>query len=151
MLLGSQDTAADLPLLLSLGVTRVLNAAPRAVPNFFPETFAYKEVHLLDTPEQDLLCDIDSALDFIDNKEEEDDRDKAGVTLAHCNAGVSRSAALSAAYLMRSLGLRAEEAVARVRAVRPAARPNQGFLKGLKEYEERLNARGEGPGRVSSS
>ena len=52
LLVGSQDAAADLDLLLSLGVTRVLNAAAAAVPSHFGGRFEYRELGLLDEPGQ---------------------------------------------------------------------------------------------------
>jgi predicted protein tyrosine phosphatase len=61
----------------------------------------------------------------------------------HCVAGVSRSTTLVIAYLMRSEGLSAAAAVEAVRAVRPEARPNAGFLEQLLDWENTL-ARGGG-------
>jgi len=62
----------------------------------------------------------------------------AGAVLVHCYAGVSRSAALVAAHLMTRLGLSLTEAMARVRAARPEADPNPGFVAQLRRLEGRL-------------
>ncbi len=70
--LGSQDVAADLPLLRSLGVTRILNvaAAPGgAQHSLFPQEFAYKNVQLLDNLDQRI--DFDSILDWLDLEQEQ--------------------------------------------------------------------------------
>jgi Dual specificity phosphatase, catalytic domain len=57
--------------------------------------------------------------------------------LVHCAQGVSRSAALIAAYLLYSREARTlEEAMARIRAVRPEAEPNLGFVAGLRALEQ---------------
>ncbi|NWW94527.1 DUS12 phosphatase, partial [Rhynochetos jubatus] len=50
-------------------------------------------------------------------------------------AGVSRSVAVVTAYLMKTEGLRWEEAYAAVRAAKPEAEVNPGFQEQLKLYE----------------
>ncbi|EFJ44677.1 hypothetical protein VOLCADRAFT_82741 [Volvox carteri f. nagariensis] len=47
--------------------------------------------------------------------------------LVHCQAGVSRSPAVVAAWLMRSRGLSADEALRLLGSRRPAVDPNEGF------------------------
>ncbi|KAJ3113412.1 hypothetical protein HDU96_003422 [Phlyctochytrium bullatum] len=56
--------------------------------------------------------------------------------LFHCVAGVSRSAAACAAYLMASRKWTAEHALNVVRASRPEAAPNPSFLRQLKAFED---------------
>ncbi|BGP24976.1 tyrosine protein phosphatase yvh1 [Rhodotorula toruloides] len=55
--------------------------------------------------------------------------------LVHCQAGVSRSTTLLAAYLMRKLGLNVEQAVERIRSVRPQVEPSEFFLMQLELFE----------------
>ena len=166
LLLGSQDAAADLELLRSLGVTRVLNAAAGAVPSYFRDQMVYKvqrrkaeenrsgikkiigscymqELDLLDDPSQEI--DFDDTFDFIQGDDEGGSATAMATTLVHCNAGVSRAAAIAVAYLMRAAAneeeevvLTVEEATRRVREARPATRPNQGFVRQLEKYEEKL-------------
>jgi dual specificity phosphatase 12 len=50
-----------------------------------------------------------------------------GGVLVHCQAGVSRSAAVVVAHVMRTRGVDPDEALAIVRAAHPAADPNPGF------------------------
>ncbi len=53
--------------------------------------------------------------------------------LIHCHAGVSRSVTLLVYYMMRHRGYRTpEEALEKIREVRPYVRPNSGFLRKLK-------------------
>ncbi len=56
--------------------------------------------------------------------------------LVHCVAGISRSAALCAAYLIRYEAMTSDEAVQHVRVRRKGARPNAGFLTQLAEWHE---------------
>lgn len=55
--------------------------------------------------------------------------------LVHCQAGVSRSTTLVAAYLMSKLGLNVEQAVEKIRSVRPQVEPTQFFLLQLEMFE----------------
>uniref|UniRef100_A0AAV2MS55 Protein-tyrosine-phosphatase n=1 Tax=Knipowitschia caucasica TaxID=637954 RepID=A0AAV2MS55_KNICA len=59
-------------------------------------------------------------------------------TLVHCNAGVSRSAALCLVYLMKYHGVSLREAHAWIKKCRPMARPNSGFWSQLIHYESEL-------------
>ena len=69
--------------------------------------------------------------------------------LVHCQAGVSRSTTLVAAYLMIKLGLNVEQAVEKVRTVRPQVEPTQFFLLQLEMFE-RCHCEWD-PVKVSSS
>jgi protein tyrosine phosphatase len=53
----------------------------------------------------------------------------------HCKAGVSRSATVVIAYLMKYEKMDWHEAVQRVRELRPIICPNKGFLQVLKEFD----------------
>ncbi|XP_062280020.1 dual specificity protein phosphatase 22-B-like isoform X2 [Scomber scombrus] len=55
--------------------------------------------------------------------------------LVHCVAGVSRSVTLVVVYIMTVTGRGWVESLAAVRAARPCAGPNLGFLRQLEEFE----------------
>lgn len=61
---------------------------------------------------------------------------KDGVVLVHCNAGVSRAAAVVIGFLMNSERLSFARAFALVKNARPAACPNPGFMEQLHKYQE---------------
>lgn len=68
---------------------------------------------------------------------------KGGVVLVHCNAGVSRAAAVVIGFLMNSEGLSFARAFSLVKNARPAACPNPGFMEQLHKYqEENIKANG---------
>ena len=71
-----------------------------------------------------------------------------GAVLVHCQAGVSRSTTLVAAYLMSRHGLNVEQAIERIRAARPQVDPSEFFMTQL-ELFERCNCEWD-PVRVSS-
>jgi hypothetical protein len=62
-------------------------------------------------------------------------KNNGGRTLVACAAGVSRSATLVLAYLMKREGLSLPVACTLVRSVRPIVQPNHGFMWQLVEFE----------------
>lgn len=67
------------------------------------------------------------------------DNRKAGkVTYVHCLAGISRSAMVTAAYLMQDRGMTRDEAVAFLQKTRPQVRPNPAFMELLATWETEL-------------
>lgn len=64
---------------------------------------------------------------------------KAGrPTYVHCQAGISRSVMVTAAYLMHERGWTRDRALAHIREQRPIASPNAAFLDLLADYEREL-------------
>ncbi|GMY19419.1 dual specificity protein phosphatase 12-like [Fagus crenata] len=87
-------------------------------------------VPLRDMESEDLLDYLDVCFDFIDRSRKE------GSVLVHCFAGVSRSAAIITAYLMRTEHLSQEDALASLKQSCEFVCPNDGFLEQLKMFEE---------------
>jgi hypothetical protein len=69
--------------------------------------------------------------------------------LVHCVAGVSRSASVVCAHLMRSCSMSLLQAISAVRAARPVAMPNAGFWRTLWELE--ADSSGSGAQAASGS
>ncbi|ELP85663.1 dual specificity protein phosphatase, putative [Entamoeba invadens IP1] len=78
-----------------------------------------------DLEDTDLLSQFDSINTFIDKTEKS--------VLVHCQMGVSRSATLVIAYLIKT-GMTFEEAYNHVMKVRPLIAPNNGFIQQLMHY-----------------
>jgi protein-tyrosine phosphatase len=91
---------------------------------FFPGEFNYMVIQVLDMPFENLIRHFKSALDFIKSS-----IIGGGSVLVHCFAGVSRSASVVIAYLMREHGLPTLDAMTYVRKRRPIIFPNPGFQR----------------------
>ncbi|KAK1629063.1 hypothetical protein QYE76_003378 [Lolium multiflorum] len=87
-------------------------------------------VPLRDTEEENLLDHLQPCLDFIDQGRKE------GSVLVHCFAGVSRSATIITAYLMKTEQKSLEEALESLKEINESVCPNDGFLDQLKLFEE---------------
>ncbi|XP_054033022.1 dual specificity protein phosphatase 19 [Dryobates pubescens] len=131
LLLGSQDAAHDLETMKKYKVTHVLNVA-YGVQNAFLDDFIYKTISILDLPDTDITSYFPECFEFIEKA-----KIQGGVVLVHCNAGVSRAAAVVVGFLMHSEGLSFARAFSLVKTARPAACPNPGFMEQLHRYQER--------------
>lgn len=63
---------------------------------------------------------------------------KGGKTLVHCVAGVSRSATICLAYLVKYQQMTLEQAYRHVKKRRSVIHPNAGFWRQLIDYERRI-------------
>ena len=88
----------------------------------------------MDSMNYDISQNFEEAYEFI-----EENLAKGHNVLVHCHAGVSRSAAIVIAYVMKQLGLTADVALDLVKSRRNRIRPNENFRNHLKEYEERID------------
>ncbi|XP_061058896.1 dual specificity protein phosphatase 19 [Eubalaena glacialis] len=130
LLLGSQDAAHDLDTLKKHKVTHILNVA-YGVENAFLSDFVYKSISILDLPETDILSYFPECFEFIEQAKMKD-----GVVLVHCNAGVSRAAAIIIGFLMNSEEISFTSAFSLVKNARPSICPNAGFVEQLRTYQE---------------
>ncbi|CBZ50027.1 putative dual specificity protein phosphatase, catalytic domain-containing protein [Neospora caninum Liverpool] len=70
---------------------------------------------------------------------------ESGNVLVHCNQGVSRSVAMVSSYLIRFFKMTADDAVALIQINRPVAKPNDAFMRQLRELDAELRASGAYP------
>ena len=134
----------------------VLWSRPKFTDIVTPERHLW--IECLDSPTQDLLTYMSRICDFIDqmltptqclfappsiqsqNLELYYDTSvpsrSSGAVLVHCSRGISRSATVIIAYLMRKQHKDCESALAEVRAKRKRAKPNENFMRQLKVWEE---------------
>ncbi|KAI9510523.1 protein-tyrosine phosphatase-like protein [Russula earlei] len=124
-------TARDETHLTSLGITHVLSVIER--PPLLPQTCSLQTLHipLTDSSDEDILAHFPATTTFIRNAlaESPDSR-----VMVHCLMGISRSATVVCAYLVATMRMTPNEALATVRAKRGIVSPNSGFLRQLEDY-----------------
>jgi len=130
--LGNYKTANDLTLLNTLAIKSIVNVALAQVPNFFPRVFTYKSKELSDLPDEEISETFNELVDFIEEAL------TRGPVFVHCAGGVSRSATIVIAFLMKKKQMCLKDAYAHVKEKRPIIAPNGGFLIQLLEYEMKL-------------
>ncbi|XP_004435067.1 PREDICTED: dual specificity protein phosphatase 21 [Ceratotherium simum simum] len=129
----SNGAAANNKFLLSANhITTIINVSVEVVNTVY-EDIEYVHVPVADSPSSCLYSFFDSVADHIHSVEM-----KQGRTLLHCVAGVSRSAALCLAYLMKYHSMSLLDAHTWTKSCRPIIRPNNGFWEQLINYEFKL-------------
>lgn len=116
----------------SLGITHVINCTLE-IPNLNIPDLECIQIHVEDTPNARLGIYFDRCADKINQVQS-----RGGRTLVHCVAGISRSASLCIAYLMKYHRMKLDEAYYHVKKRRPVIRPNVGFWRQLIDFERRL-------------
>nr|XP_023662329.1 dual specificity protein phosphatase 8-like isoform X2 [Paramormyrops kingsleyae]XP_023662338.1 dual specificity protein phosphatase 8-like isoform X2 [Paramormyrops kingsleyae] len=131
--LGSQKDVLNKDLMAQNGITYVLNAS-----NTCPKPDFICESHFLRVPVNDSYCEkllpwLEKTNDFIDKAKVSNGR-----VIVHCLAGISRSATIAIAYIMKTMGLSSDDAYRFVKDRRPSISPNFNFLGQLLEFEKGL-------------
>ncbi|XP_072525559.1 dual specificity protein phosphatase 8 isoform X1 [Salminus brasiliensis] len=131
--LGSQKDVLNKDLMAQNGITYVLNAS-----NTCPKPEFISESHFMRIPVNDNYCEkllpwLDKTNEFIDKAKVSNSR-----VIVHCLAGISRSATIAIAYIMKTMGLSSDDAYRFVKDRRPSISPNFNFLGQLLEFEKGL-------------
>eukprot|EP00457_Paulinella_chromatophora_P001003 gb/GEZN01001005.1/.p1 GENE.gb/GEZN01001005.1/~~gb/GEZN01001005.1/.p1 ORF type:complete len:918 (+),score=114.87 gb/GEZN01001005.1/:511-3264(+) len=133
--IGGEDTSMDRKTLQDLHVAHILTCSKERPK--FPHDFSYLVLAVDDKPMSDIYCSFGKCYDFIS-----DGLEKGGAVLVHCEQGISRSAAIAIAYVMRRFRLKFCEANVVVRRARPIICPNSGFVRQLVKYEGEVAVKG---------
>ena len=130
LFLSGADASLNRALVSRKGITLIVNATINHACPIYPG------VECVRIP----VSDLPSARlgDHFDRVAERIHSNRAGGTLVHCAAGMSRSPALVMAYLMRYRGTTLSQAHSWVQRSRPYVRLNAGFWDKLLQYERRL-------------
>nr|XP_033811552.1 dual specificity protein phosphatase 10-like [Geotrypetes seraphini] len=134
LFLGNEKDAQDLEHMASLNISHVINVTTH-LPLYHAGTLCYKRLPATDSGKQNLRQYFEEAFEFI----EEAHQCGKGV-LIHCQAGVSRSATIVIAYLMKHTMMTMADAYKYVKGKRPIISPNLNFMGQLLEFETDLNS-----------
>lgn len=142
--LGCQRDVLNKDLMQQNGIGYVLNASSTCPkPDFIPDS------HFLRVPVNDSFCEkilpwLDKSVDFIEKAKASN-----GCVLVHCLAGISRSATIAIAYIMKRMDMSLDEAYRFVKEKRPTISPNFNFLGQLLDYEKKIKSQTGVPGPKS--
>lgn len=131
--LGCQRDVLNKELMQQNDIAYVLNAS-----NTCPKPDFIAESHFLRVPVNDSFCEkilpwLDKSVDFIEKAKANNRR-----VLVHCLAGISRSATIAIAYIMKRMDMTLDEAYRFVKEKRPTISPNFNFLGQLLDFEKKL-------------
>ncbi|KAL9061088.1 MAG: hypothetical protein Q9162_000233 [Coniocarpon cinnabarinum] len=148
--LGNLQHAMNSDLIQALGITRVLSVGEPV--NYVPDSAAAKAIeviHILgvqDNGVDALRPEFERCLAFIDEAEQEvkETGGRRGKVLVHCRVGVSRSATIVIAAVMKKLNLSFPRAYCYVRARRlnVIVQPHLRFVYELLGWEDELGRAG---------
>lgn len=133
--LGCQRDVLNKELMLQNNIAYVLNASNTCPkPDFIPES------HFLRVPVNDSFCE--KILPWLDRSVEFIEKAKASnaCVLVHCLAGISRSATIAIAYIMKRMDMSLDEAYRFVKEKRPTISPNFNFLGQLLDFEKKIKS-----------
>ncbi|CAL4062979.1 unnamed protein product [Meganyctiphanes norvegica] len=131
--LGSQHDANNRQLLQDYNITYELNVSLSCPKPDFMQDSHFMRIPVNDNFSEKLLPYFNEAFNFIDKV-----REGGGYVLVHCLAGISRSATVAIAYVMKHLRLSFEEAYMYVKNRRPTISPNINFVGQLAELDRQL-------------
>uniref|UniRef100_A0A8C9Z9P5 Dual specificity protein phosphatase n=1 Tax=Sander lucioperca TaxID=283035 RepID=A0A8C9Z9P5_SANLU len=132
--LGSAYHASRKDMLDMLGISALINVSANC-PNHFVDSFLYKSIPVEDNHKANISSWFNEAIEFIDSV-----RNKGGRVFVHCQAGISRSATICLAYLMRTNRVKLDEAFEFVKQRRSIISPNFSFMGQLLQFESQVLA-----------
>lgn len=124
--IGDERAAANKQLLLDNHITHIVNLSGQTSQNHFPDIFKYFKIDMIDNDFEEIPPEFWDAITFIQKSLE-----SGGTVLVHCRRGISRSAALVAAFLHQDRSMSIDSAIALIKQNRPNVNINQGFLDQL--------------------
>ena len=145
--LGSKDSSYNKEILLSMNIKQIIVCCGCLPAHFVPrdhhqtieEVPTDEHITYLRLPVQDNLMEcltpyFEASIEFINEGKEK----RQCATLVHCHAGISRSATVVTAYLMKMQSMKYQEAYDFVKSKRKCIFPNSAFRKQLQLYENAL-------------
>lgn len=128
--IGSEETQHHKAILKTLGITNIIVVGIE-LEILYPNEFEYHYIGIHDFHTVNISKYFDQSYEFIERSK--------GNVLVHCAAGISRSATIVIAYLMRKERKSFEIIMNYVKERRNAVNPNEGFVKQLIEFGEKIN------------
>eukprot|EP01084_Bolivina_argentea_P088670 160071_1 len=130
--LGDRGDAKHQYVMRDLGITHIINITEDIKNVFENDGIKYLNIKISDDPYAKIDKILDECIAFIDNCIHKQNV----AVLVHCVAGVSRSAIIVIAYMMKRRNMKYLEAMQYVKKRRNIINPNYGFCNQLKHWEQ---------------
>ena len=143
--LGMLSQAAEIDILNNLQITHIINVTPTDYPDMsIINNRKYYQIKIADIKQTCIADHFENAFKFIDDalnipndsKNNDDEHKNNNRVLIHCKEGVSRSATIVIAYLMKQNKMKLNEALKFVKYRREVVDPNDGFMDQLRDFEK---------------
>ena len=128
LFLGDMTNANDVEFIARNNITTIINIAADLVITNNDRNVVIYNFPIQDDYESDISLMFDEICEIIDRDD---------VVLVNCVAGISRSATVVIAYMMRQNSLRLKDAFLEVYTKRPLICPNKRFMQYLLEDEKK--------------
>ena len=122
--LGNNESAKNLEILQKHNITSILICG-YFLSEFFPGQFIYKTLEIQDNEYEIIINSLIKGIDFIESNK---------TILVHCREGISRSSTIVIGYIMYKEKKSYIEAENFVREKKDDIKPNENFVKQLKEF-----------------
>ena len=124
--LGNNESAKNLEILQKHHITSILICG-YFLSEFFPGQFIYKTLEIQDNEYEIIINSLIKGIEFIESNK---------TILVHCREGISRSSTIVIGYIMYKEKKSYNEAENFVREKKDDIKPNENFVKQLKEFED---------------
>ncbi|KAL7035318.1 hypothetical protein ACKWTF_008325 [Chironomus riparius] len=130
--LGNVTAAANIVFLKNQNISHILTIDSFPLPAFVASSIniVTKYVQIADMNREDILQYFPACIEFIENAL----MDPKHSVLVHCFYGVSRSATIVIAYLMKKYSISYQRAFERAKSKRSLVQPNHGFAQQCKLF-----------------
>ena len=122
--LGNNESAKNLEILQNHNITSILICG-YFLSEFFPGQFIYKTLEIQDNEYEIIINSLIKGIEFIESNK---------TILVHCRGGISRSSTIVIGYIMYKEKKSYIEAENFVREKKDDIKPNENFVKQLKEF-----------------
>lgn len=123
--------ASDNKYLSANKITHIVCCVDATNAERFPNEFKYLVIKADDNVNQNMKQFFSNSNRFI-----RDALKEGGKILIHCGAGISRSTTILCAFLINEFQMKAKQAIELCKQARPFCKPNDGFIRQLKDYEK---------------
>lgn len=132
LFLGGEEAALNKTKLKEMNVTTILNITDH-IPFHYESDFTYHRIPITDSLNINIRQYFEQTYEIIDNIIENKQK-----ILVHCYAGISRSATIVIAYIMKKNKMKMNDAYQIVHKKRNCISPNIGFCCSLMTFETEI-------------